>query len=47
MIVAAPWLSRFRQNLTAIQRMDEAASFLGMWVTADGRIRHELLPNGR
>jgi hypothetical protein len=21
--------------------------FIGMWVTADGRIRHELLPNGR
>ena len=21
--------------------------FVGMWVTADGRIRHELLPNGR
>lgn len=22
-------------------------SFVGMWVTADGYIRHELLPNGR
>ena len=22
-------------------------SYVGMWVTADGRIRHELLPNGR
>ena len=21
--------------------------YVGMWVTADGRIRHELLPNGR
>lgn len=21
--------------------------FVGMWVTGDGRIRHELLPNGR
>lgn len=21
--------------------------FVGMWVTANGRIRHELLPNGR
>jgi hypothetical protein len=21
--------------------------YIGMWVTADGRIRHELLPNGR
>jgi hypothetical protein len=22
-------------------------TFIGMWVTADGHIRHELLPNGR
>ena len=22
-------------------------TFVGMWVTADGHIRHELLPNGR
>lgn len=24
-----------------------AHEFVGMWVTADGRVRHELLPNGR
>jgi hypothetical protein len=24
-----------------------AHKFVGMWVTADGRVRHELLPNGR
>jgi hypothetical protein len=24
-----------------------AHSFVGMWVTEDGRVRHELLPNGR
>jgi hypothetical protein len=24
-----------------------AQSYVGMWVTADGNIRHELLPNGR
>jgi 5-hydroxyisourate hydrolase-like protein (transthyretin family) len=24
-----------------------AHKFAGMWVTADGRVRHELLPNGR
>lgn len=22
-------------------------TYVGMWVTADGRIRHELLPGGR
>lgn len=25
----------------------EPHPYLGMWVTADGHIRHELLPNGR
>lgn len=25
----------------------EAHAYAGMWVTADGRIRHHLLPNGR
>ena len=24
-----------------------AETYIGMWVTADGHIRHELLPNGR
>lgn len=27
--------------------MPEPAPYLGMWVTDDGRIRHELLANGR
>lgn len=26
---------------------DEHHPYVGMWVTADGRIRHELLPDGR
>ena len=26
---------------------DQNHPYVGMWVTADGRIRHELLPNGR
>lgn len=26
---------------------EEEESFVGLWVTADGRIRHELLPDGR
>ena len=25
----------------------QAHPYIGMWVTLDGRIRHELLPNGR
>lgn len=24
-----------------------AHPYVGLWVTADGRVRHELLPNGR
>ncbi|WP_428929572.1 Atu4866 domain-containing protein [Marinibacterium sp. SX1] len=27
--------------------MTPAEDFTGVWVTADGHIRHELLPNGR
>jgi hypothetical protein len=26
---------------------DENGRYVGMWVSEDGRIRHELLPNGR
>lgn len=26
---------------------DAPHPYVGMWVTADGRVRHELLPNGR
>ena len=26
---------------------DASHPYVGMWVTADGRVRHELLPNGR
>ncbi len=28
-------------------RRDHPHPYVGMWVTADNRIRHELLPNGR
>lgn len=28
-------------------RRDAPHPFVGIWVTADNRIRHELLPNGR
>jgi hypothetical protein len=28
-------------------RRDARCPFVGIWVTADNRIRHELLPNGR
>jgi hypothetical protein len=27
--------------------MEASHPYVGMWVTADGRIRHELLPDGR
>jgi len=32
---------------TTTAGMQQASSYVGMWVTADGHIRHELLPNGR
>jgi hypothetical protein len=34
-----------RQAATAGQR--QTHPYVGMWVTADGHIRHNLLPNGR
>lgn len=33
--------------VTAVTETEEQHSYVGMWVTADGHIRHELLPNGR
>jgi hypothetical protein len=37
------------RNALAVQTGDDemAHPYLGMWVTGDGQIRHELLPNGR
>lgn len=29
------------------RELQEASPYVGMWVTADGAIRQELLPNGR
>ncbi|WP_246712072.1 Atu4866 domain-containing protein [Rhizobium sp. WW22] len=39
---ASPALSEDR-----IQMKKPTRAYAGMWVTADGHIRHELLPNGR
>jgi hypothetical protein len=30
-----------------MSRNNQMHPFMGMWVTADGLIRHQLLPNGR
>lgn len=32
---------------TGRQQSVQAHNYVGMWVTPDGHIRHELLPNGR
>ena len=29
------------------ETIEETKAYIGMWVTADGHIRHELLPNNR
>jgi hypothetical protein len=38
-----------RTNVTQanVARAEAAHPYVGMWVTGDGHIRHELLPNGR
>ena len=30
-----------------IETIEESKAYIGMWVTQDGNIRHELLPNNR
>lgn len=51
-----PELIAWEQNMAKVNgshtnaaRAEAAAThpYVGMWVTADGHIRHELLPNGR
>ena len=48
---AAPALAQQDGNPVSSQSRKtnsmEQQSFIGMWVTKDGHIRHELLPNGR
>ncbi|WP_370872509.1 Atu4866 domain-containing protein [Paenibacillus zeirhizosphaerae] len=36
-----------KNNAGSKMNMENANTYVGMWVTADGYIRHELLPNGR
>lgn len=36
-----------KRNETEMEAGMTAQSYSGLWVTADGEIRHELLPNGR
>jgi len=35
------------EKTRSMNMQDQNHPYAGMWVTADGRIRHELLPNGR
>ncbi|MGO6986907.1 Atu4866 domain-containing protein, partial [Rhizobium leguminosarum] len=37
---------RDQQQQTSENRMQQHP-YIGMWMTDDGRVRHELLPNGR
>ena len=53
-IIATTWLATLTHFAKAEDKMDsqieienQTNPYIGMWVTGDGRIRHELLPNGR
>ncbi|MGC4408642.1 hypothetical protein D4A92_00960 [Rhizobium rosettiformans] len=35
------------ENMDQTSKTEQSHPYVGMWVTEDGRIRHELLPNGR
>lgn len=43
----APADAARKRNETEMEVGMSAQSYSGLWVTADGEIRHELLPNGR
>ena len=43
----APADAARKRNETEVEIGMTAPSYSGLWVTADGYIRHELLPNGR
>jgi len=40
-------LTKLMNNDTAMKTIEETEEYIGMWVTADGYIRHELLPENR
>mgnify|MGYP003581125346 CR=1 FL=1 len=40
-------LAQMNTEQSTIARPSESHPYVGMWVTADGFIRHNLLPNGR
>ena len=45
-LAASPVFSQER-TMTAQNERAPTHPYVGMWVTADGYVRHELLPNGR
>ena len=40
-------LTQMNVDQRAVAQPAQTHPYVGMWVTADGRIRHNLLPNGR
>ncbi|RUU98075.1 MAG: hypothetical protein E5Y88_30695 [Mesorhizobium sp.] len=40
-------LTQMNIEQTTSTQVSESHPYVGMWVTADGHIRHNLLPNGR
>lgn len=40
-------LAQMKAEQNAIAQPSQGQSYVGMWTTADGYIRHNLLPNGR
>lgn len=47
-ILPAPkGLAQMNVEQSKVAQASESHPYVGMWVTADGHIRHNLLPNGR
>ncbi|TPP11971.1 Atu4866 domain-containing protein [Rhizobium glycinendophyticum] len=46
-LASIPLPSHAEDNMSQTIKDQQAHPYVGMWVTKDGRIRQELLPNGR
>lgn len=46
-IVFIGFFNQTKQTMQDVKTIEETKDYIGMWVTKDGYVRHELLPNNR
>lgn len=47
MSVFIGFFNQTKQTMQDVKTTEETKDYIGMWVTKDGYVRHELLPNNR